>query len=50
MNEPHIADAIRKVVATMAKAVDDGQRSSAIDAEDLMDVLLSIADAIDSPH
>ena len=50
MNEPHIADAIRKVVATMAKAVDDDHRSTKIDAEDLMDVLLSIADAIDNPQ
>jgi len=44
-----VADAIREVTATMQRAIDGGQRSAAIDAHDLIDILLAIADEIDPP-
>lgn len=47
--EEKVADAIRSVTAAMQKAIDAGERSTHIDAEDLIDVLLSIADEIDPP-
>ena len=42
-----VADAIRKVTTAMQTAIDTGQRSRRIDAEDLIEVLLSIADLLD---
>ena len=45
MNE--LADAIRKVTATIQRELDAGRRSSHLDAHDLVDVLLAIADEID---
>ena len=44
-----IADALRKVTVAMRQAIDSGERSRAIDAEDLMQVLLSVADELDPP-
>ena len=44
-----IADAIREVTAAVQKAIADGYRSRMIDAEDLVEVLLSIADRLDPP-
>lgn len=44
-----LADAIREVTVEMQKAIDDGDRSRMIDADDLVDVLLSIADRLDPP-
>lgn len=44
-----VADAIREVTAAMQKAIADGYRSRMIDADDLIEVLLSIADRLDSP-
>jgi len=44
-----VADAIRKVTAKMQAAIDDGQRSRQIDAEDLIEVLLAVADQLDPP-
>lgn len=44
-----VADAIRKVTTRMQAALDAGQRSRQIDAEDLIDVLLAIADQLDPP-
>lgn len=44
-----IADAIREVTAAIQKAIDDGCRSRTIDADDLVEVLLSIADRLDPP-
>lgn len=44
-----IADAIREVTAAMQKAIADGYRSRMIDADDLIEVLLSIADRLDPP-
>jgi hypothetical protein len=47
--ELKMADAIRKVTAQVQRAIDDGYRSRAIDADDLVEVLLAIADGIDPP-
>jgi hypothetical protein len=44
-----IADAIRDVTASVQKAIADGYRSRMIDADDLVEVLLAIADRLDSP-
>lgn len=44
-----MADAIRKVTASMQRAIDDGYRSRMIDADDLVEVLLAIADELDPP-
>lgn len=42
-----LADAIREVTASVQKAIDDGHRSRMIDADDLVEILLSIADRLD---
>lgn len=47
--ELKIADAIREVTVAMQKAIADGYRSRMIDADDLVEVLLSIADRLDPP-
>lgn len=44
-----LADAIREVTAAMQRAIDDGYRSRMIDADDLIEVLLAIADRLDPP-
>jgi len=44
-----IADAIRKVTAAMQAELESGRRSTHIDADDLVDVLLAIADEVDPP-
>ena len=44
-----IADAIRKVTAAMQHELEAGRRSSHLDAHDLLDVLLAIADELDPP-
>ena len=44
-----IADAIRKVTATMQRRYDDGERAAMIDLHDLIEVLLTIADELDPP-
>ena len=44
-----VADAIRQVTIAMQKAIDDGHRSKMIDADDLVEVLLAIADQLDPP-
>lgn len=46
---PQLADAIREVTVAMQKAIADGYRSRMIDADDLVEVLLSIADRLDPP-
>jgi hypothetical protein len=45
MNE--LAEAIRKTTATIQRELDAGRHSSHLDAHDLVDVLLAIADEID---
>jgi hypothetical protein len=49
MTNPEIADAIREVTGKMLNAIKDGYRSRQIDADDLVEVLLSIADRLDPP-
>lgn len=44
-----IADAIREVTAAVQAAIAEGYRSRMIDADDLVEVLLSIADRLDPP-
>ena len=44
-----IAEALRAVGARMQQAVDAGQRPRHIDADDLVDVLLALADELDPP-
>ncbi len=45
----HIADAIRVVTAAVQNAIAEGYRSRMIDADDLVEVLLAIADRLDPP-
>lgn len=47
-NQP-LVDAIRDVTASVQKAIADGYRSRMIDADDLVEVLLAIADRLDPP-
>lgn len=42
-----VSDAIRKVTVAMQKAIDSGERSKAIDADDLIEALLAVADELD---
>jgi hypothetical protein len=44
-----VADALRVVGARMQQAIDAGQRSRTIDADDLVEVLLAVADELDPP-
>lgn len=44
-----VADAIRDVTAAMQTSLDKGQRSTRIDAWDLVEALLAIADRLDPP-
>lgn len=44
-----VADAIRHVTAKMQTAIDEGHRSHHIDADDLIEILLAIADVLDPP-
>jgi hypothetical protein len=46
---PQIADAIRTVTAKVQSAIEDGYRSRMIDADDLVEILLAIADELDPP-
>ncbi len=43
-----IVDAIREVTACVQNEIDSGRRSRMIDAEDLVEVLLAIADRIEA--
>jgi hypothetical protein len=42
-----VADAIRNVTAAVQKALDGGHRSRVVDAYDLVEVLLAVADELD---
>jgi chorismate mutase len=44
-----IADAIRTATAKMQHELDSGRRSNRLDAYDLVDILLAIADELDPP-
>lgn len=45
--ERNVADAIRLVTAVMQNRIESGERASMIDAHDLIECLLSIADVLD---
>lgn len=45
----NVADALRKVTAAMQRTIDSGERSTRLDAEDLIQVLLAVADELDPP-
>ena len=47
-NHP-LADAIREVTIAVQKTIDDGHRSREVDADDLVEILLAIADLLDPP-
>lgn len=42
-----VADAIRSVTVSMQSALENGERSYMIDASDLLDILLALADQLD---
>ena len=44
-----VADAIRKVTAAMQTELEAGRRSANLDAHDLVEVLLAVADGLDPP-
>ncbi len=44
-----IADAIRKVTAATQAELESGRRSAHLDANDLVEVLLAVADELDPP-
>jgi len=44
-----VADAIRKVTAAMQAELETGRRSTHLDANDLVEVLLAVADELDPP-
>lgn len=44
-----VADALREVAAELEEALEKGERSYHIDADDLLVMLLSIADRLDPP-
>ena len=43
-----IVDAIQQVTARVQNAIDSGRRSRMIDADDLVEVLLAIADRLEA--
>lgn len=47
--EQRVADAMRVVALHLEEALEDGRQSRQIDAEDLRETLLSIADQLDPP-
>jgi rubredoxin len=49
MTNQQLVDAIREVTASVQKAIAEGYRSRMIDADDLVEVLLAIADRLDTP-
>jgi hypothetical protein len=44
-----IVDALREVAAALDRAVEDGRRPAQIDAHDLVEALLAVADRLDPP-
>ncbi len=47
--EERIADVLRLVAMRLEVAIEDGMRSTRIDANDLLETLLSVADELDPP-
>ena len=48
-SEHRMADALRKVTAAMQEELAAGRRSTHIDTNDLLDLLLAVADEFDPP-
>jgi hypothetical protein len=48
-SEQKIADALRVVALRLERALEEGRRSNCIDAEDLRETLLAVADELDPP-
>lgn len=44
-----VADALRTVALRLELAMEEGRRSTRIDANDLLETLLSVADELDPP-
>ena len=44
-----VADAIREVTAKVQTAIEVGARAAQIDADDLVEILLAVADRLDPP-
>ena len=44
-----LADVLREVTVSVERAIADGHRSREVDADDLVEILLSIADRLDPP-
>jgi hypothetical protein len=44
---PEVANALRRVTAELHRDVETGRRPSALDAADLIDILLTVADELD---
>jgi hypothetical protein len=47
--EQKLADALRVVALRLEEAIERGKRSSRIDANDLLETLLAVADQLDPP-
>ena len=47
--EQNIADALRVVALRLEEAIERGKRSNRIDANDLLETLLALADQLDTP-
>ncbi len=47
--EQNIADALRVVALRLEEAIERGKRSNRIDANDLLETLLAVADQLDPP-
>jgi hypothetical protein len=47
--EHRVADALRKVARRLDEQLGEGHRSRKIDAEDLLETLLAVADDLDPP-
>lgn len=47
--EQNIADALRVVALRLEEAIERGRRSNRIDANDLLETLLALADQLDPP-
>jgi hypothetical protein len=44
---PEVANALRRVTAALHEDLEAGRRPSALDAADLIDILLNVADELD---
>lgn len=47
--EERVADVLRLVAMRLEVAIEEGRRSARIDANDLLETLLAVADGIDPP-